>query len=745
MSAQDGKQGGAPLTFGFVGEQKPLAPTPNAGDIAPWSYADLGKWKLVGTDVDRVDAHAKVTGRAKYAYDINLPGLLYGVVLRSPHAKGTIKAIGLDGAKGMPGIKAVIALKKPGNKIRYIGDEIAAVAAATIDQARDALEKIQVEYEVQDHVTDPLVVDGAPELDKRGHVTAPWPADEKLATGLAAGEVTVDATYRCAVQTHSALESHGATARWNEDGTLELWASTQATFGTANGVAGALGVPANKVVVHTEYMGGGFGAKLQPGVEPVAAARLAKEAGAPVKLMLDRYEEHTCVGNRPGAIIQIRAAAKKDGTLTAFDYRSWGEPGYGGGGGTTPPRCYFQNVPKRSAHKDLQTNMDAGRAMRAPGHPQGHFAAESMLDELARAIGMDALALRQKNDADIVRQHEWKVGADTFQWSAKVNPTPGKPRAGSDARFLRGAGCASATWGGLGGPGSKVLCRIHKDGRVEARNGAQDIGTGMKTVLAILTAEELGVPIAQVTAVMGDTRDPNGPGSGGSTTTPSLAPAARLAAALARKQLEAIVAEYLNVPSEQVSCADGKVGTKDKRIAFADACKLMTVPAIEAIGERFPNYPGYKGGVFGAQFAEVEVDTHTGQVRVLSMTAVQDCGVVVSKKTAESQVLGAMIQGISYALHEQRIVDHKKGRMLNGDFMNYKVAGPKDVPPMQVVMLSVANGGNNVGACGVGEPAAVAPAAAVANAVANALGVPVRSLPITPDKVLKALLERKGV
>ena len=202
MSTQDRTQGDGKITFGFVGDQKAMTPAIPAGDIAPYSYADLGRFKLIGTAVDRVDARAKVTGRAKYAYDINLPGLLYGVVLRSPHAKGLVKSIDLEAAKGMPGVKAVIALKKAGNKLRYIGDEIAAVAAATIDQARDAIEKIQVEYEVADHNTDPVKANGAPQLDPNGQVTDSWPADDKLASGFAAAEHQLDATYRCAVQTH---------------------------------------------------------------------------------------------------------------------------------------------------------------------------------------------------------------------------------------------------------------------------------------------------------------------------------------------------------------------------------------------------------------------------------------------------------------------------------------------------------------------------------------------------------------
>jgi xanthine dehydrogenase YagR molybdenum-binding subunit len=465
--------------------------------------------------------------------------------------------------------------------------------------------------------------------------------------------------------------------------------------------------------------------------------------------MLDRYEEHTCTGNRPSAIMQVRAAAKADGKLTAWDYRSWGGSGYSGeGGATSYPRYYMEHLPReahRNTQKDLATDTDSARACRAPGRPQGFFAAEGMLDELAVACGMDPLALRLKNDPSKLRAHEWTLGAERFGWTQRYNATPGKPRDPSKPWLLQGAGLSSATWGQVGGGAFRVTCRIHQDGTVEVRNAAQDIGTGLKTVLAALVAEELGIDIGRVKATTGDSNDPAGPASGGSTTTPSVAPAARHAAALAKTELIARAAAALGRKPEEIKWERGQLRVDGERpMSFVDACRHIGPDPIEAQGRRFRNYDGYLEHVCGCQFADVEVDARTGQVRVRHMLAVQDTGTIVAKKLAESQVLGALIQGISYALHEQRIVDHMKGRMVNGDFIFYKVAGVMDVPTLEVVLVPVANGKNNVGAAGLGEPPATAPAAAIHNAVANAIGVPVRSLPITPDKVLRAIAQRKG-
>jgi xanthine dehydrogenase YagR molybdenum-binding subunit len=715
------------MRVGFQADHKKIKVQVDERDIKPWDLDS--KLSVVGGDSNRVDGAQKVTGKARYAFDMNLPGMLHGVILRSPHARARLKRLDVEPAKAMPGVKAVIAMRDAGNQLRFAGDAVAAVAATTMNAARDALEKIVAEYEVEAHVTDVLRVPGAPKLDEHGEVTDPWPerGAEKIEAALAQCKTRVSATYRAEVQTHSSLESHGLVAAWHGD-ELEVWASTQATFGVRQGLAGTLRIQPRNVRVHAEFVGGGFGSKFAPGDEGVAAARLAQAAQAPVKLMLSRYEEHTCAGNRPSALMQVRAGCDQDGKLKAFDYRNWGGGGFTGGGGTTvPDPIYLQGVEKRIVQRDLQTDTDGARAMRAPGRPQGYFSAEGILDELAVAAGIDPLAFRLKNDAHRIRQEEWRIGAEKFGWAQRRNPNPGRPRAGDDPRWLRGAGLSAALWGQMGSNNGRVLCRIHKDGSVEMRNGAQDIGTGMKTVLAILAAEELGIPVGRVRAVMGDTADPNGPASGGSTTTPTLAPAARLAAARAKEKLMALAAEK------------GGGAT----VPFDEACKLIGDTPIEAIGERFNNYAGYAEYVCGCQFAEVVVDAWTGLVKVTRMLAVQDCGTLLSKKLAESQVLGAMIEGVSYALHEQRILDHRAGRMLNGDFLWYKIAGPLDMPEMEVVMFPVMNGKNNVGAAGLGEAPAVAPAAAIHNAVANAIGVPVRALPITPDRVLKALARRK--
>jgi xanthine dehydrogenase YagR molybdenum-binding subunit len=545
------------------------------------------------------------------------------------------------------------------------------------------------------------------------------------------------------VQTHSSLETHGGVAKWDGKD-LDVWSSTQATFGVRQELGRALrgrGIELDSITVHAEYVGGGFGSKFGAGIEGLACCLLAHEAKAPVKLMLDRFEEHTTAGNRPSALMQVRAGVDQDGKLLAWDWRSFGGCGYNGRGGAVRfPNYYTRDAAVRAEHKDIATDADPARSMRAPGYPQGWFGAELFLDELAAKAGVDPLAFRLKNDEEAMRQDQWRFGAETFGWQQARQRQNEK-----GARFVTGVGLASARWGQLGNEGRGqrhgITCRIHPDGTVESRSGAQDIGTGLKTVLAMLTAEELGIDPLRVKVTCGHTGDPSGPGSGGSQTTPSLAPAVRHAAWLAKQKLVELAAKHIGVPVDEVTCTGGSVGTKTAKLTWADACKLIGPNPIEQHGERFPNYKSepFHAGVCGAQFAEVRVDTWTGEIAVTRMFGVQDCGLVIATKLAESQVLGAMIQGVSYALHEQRIMDARTGRMLNGDFLRYKITGTKDLPELACHMHSVANGHSNCGVAGLGEPPATASAAAIGNAVFHALGVPVRHLPLTPDKVLAAL------
>lgn len=747
--AQDPRDG-IEITVGYRGlpgqqdrlEKRTVKPAD--GDAPPWDANT--QFRVVGSDLDRVDGLAKATGRAKYSADVTFPGLQQAMLLRSTIARGKLTGLELDAARKLPGISAVVALKEVGNKLRFVGDPIAAVAGKDLNTVRDALEAIRVAFEQEDHVVDLLQAKDAPKLTD-GEVDGPWPTDGEVDTALAAAQTTHTGTYRVEVQTHSSLEAHGGVAKWNGND-LEVWNSTQATFGVRGELARALqgkGLDVGSVTVHAEFVGGGFGSKFNAGVEALACCLLAREANAPVKLMLDRFEEHTCSGNRPSAVMQVRAGVDAQGTLVAWDWRSYGGCGFNGSGGSVAvPDHYLGAAKRRGSHQDLAADTDPARAMRAPGHPQGWFAAELFLDELAAKAGIDPLQFRLHNDGTKIRQDQWAFGAAKFGWAearARQN-APG-------ARLLRGVGLASARWGALGSTGQPahgITCRIHQDGTVESRSGAQDLGTGLKTVMAAITAEELGIDARLVKAMSGHTGDPSGPASGGSTTTPSLAPAIRHAAHLARLELLEIVARHLGVPLAEVACKDGKVGAGTAMLPWAEACKLIGPNPIDVRGRRFDNYRQnpFHRGVCGCQFAEVEVDSATGIVRVTRMLAVQDCGVVVAKKLAESQVLGAMIQGIGYALHEQRIMDPQSGRMLNGDFLRYKIPGPKDLPELECVMHTVHNGHSSVAAGGLGEPPSVAAPAAIANAVFHATGVPLRHLPITPDKVLAALAKRKA-
>ncbi len=764
MNAGQPVPDGVEITVGYCGiggrpdRLETRTVDPKEGDAPPWDANT--KHTFVGSDHDRVDGLAKATGRAKYSYDMTFPGMLHGMVVRSTIARGKLTALDLDEAKQMPGIAAVIALKEVGKRVRFVGDAIAAIAGVDHHRVRDAAERIKAAYEAQEHVVDALQSAEAPVVSG-GVIEDPWPEHADLDKALAAAKTAHDATYRTEVQTHSSLETHGGVAKWTGND-LEMWCSTQATFGVRGELAEALkerGVKAASVTVHAEFVGGGFGSKFGAGIEGLACCLLAWEAKAPVKLMLDRFEEHTTTGNRPSALIQIRAGVDADGKLTAWDWRSFGGCGFNGrergsGGNAAMPDYYTRDAKVRRDHKDLAADTDPARPMRAPGHPQGWFGAELFLDELAAKAGLDPLEFRLRNDAETIRQDQWRLGAEKFGWAAL---RARKNEAG--ARFVRGTGLASARWGQNGNPGRPphgITCRIHQDGTVESRTGAQDIGTGLKTVLTLLTAEELGVDPRLVKATAGHTSDPSGPAAGGSTTTPSLAPAVRHAAFLAKAQLAELVGKHLGVDPAEIVCGGGTIGSAAKPMPWAEACKLIGPNPIEARGQRFANYEQrdadkkvipatrpFSSTQCGCQFAEVEVDTWTGLVRVVRMLGVQDCGLVIAKKLAESQVLGAMIQGLSYALHEQRIMDATSGRMLNGDFLRYKIAGPRDLPELEVVMHSIANGHDNVSASGLGEPPSVAAPAAVANAVFHAIGVPIRHLPITPDKVLAALEAKK--
>jgi len=718
--------------------QVPEVNTPSA-PVQHEKYPWPAEPTIIGKRIARLDGPAKVTGQAKYAYDINRPGGLHGRILRSPHPHARVVAIDLSAAEKAPGVKAVMAVMKPGDRVMFQGEEVAALAAATEEQADDALRLIKVQYEMLPHIaTEALALStSAPQVFTDGNIRAGDTEEAgDLDAGFKAAAHTVEQSYATQVQTHVSLETHGCVCEWEGD-KLTSWASTQAVHGTREQFAKALEIPQANVRVITEYMGGGFGSKFGPDAQGIICARLARQAGAAVKLLLDRKDEHLASGNRPSSASKIRAGVAADGTLTAFDAETWGTGGAGAGAGFPLPYIYeFPN--RRRKHRDIFTNAGPQRAMRAPGHPQGCFHTEMLMDELADKVKMDPVAFRIKNLPPEAPNAMWRryfpIGAERFGWSkrhATGDPAPGP--------IKRGMGCAANRWGG-GGQGSKAHCEINPDGSVVMRCGTQDIGVGTKTIVAMITAETLGLPLTAVKAEIGDSNYPFSGGSGGSTTAPAVSPAIRVTAGRALDALKAKVAPELGVEPAMLAAGGGRVHVKDdqsKGLAWKDACKLLGMQPIAVDGEWERGLSA--SGTSGVQFAEVEVDVETGVTRVSRITCVQDCGLVVDQLTAESQCIGGIIGGVNYALFEDRILDRVTGHMVNPNMEWYRIAGPSDMPKIDVHLMNQPERG----VIGIGEPPTISTAAAVANAVANAIGTRIRSIPITPDKVIAALAERE--
>ena len=718
--------------------QVPEVNTPSA-PVQHEKYPWPAEPTIIGKRIARLDGPAKVTGQAKYAYDINRPGGLHGRILRSPHPHARVVAIDLSAAEKAPGVKAVMAVMKPGDRVMFQGEEVAALAAATEEQADDALRLIKVQYETLPHIaTEALALStSAPQVFTDGNIRAGDTEEAgDLDAGFKAAAHTVEQSYATQVQTHVSLETHGCVCEWEGD-KLTSWASTQAVHGTREQFAKALEIPQANVRVITEYMGGGFGSKFGPDAQGIICARLARQAGAAVKLLLDRKDEHLASGNRPSSASKIRAGVAADGTLTAFDAETWGTGGAGAGAGFPLPYIYeFPN--RRRKHRDIFTNAGPQRAMRAPGHPQGCFHTEMLMDELADKVKMDPVAFRIKNLPPEAPNAMWRryfpIGAERFGWSkrhATGDPAPGP--------IKRGMGCAANRWGG-GGQGSKAHCEINPDGSVVMRCGTQDIGVGTKTIVAMITAETLGLPLTAVKAEIGDSNYPFSGGSGGSTTAPAVSPAIRVTAGRALDALKAKVAPELGVEPAMLVAGGGRVHVKDdqsKGLAWKDACKLLGMQPIAVDGEWERGLSA--SGSSGVQFAEVEVDVETGVTRVSRITCVQDCGLVVDQLTAESQCIGGIIGGVNYALFEDRILDRVTGHMVNPNMEWYRIAGPSDMPKIDVHLMNQPERG----VIGIGEPPTISTAAAVANAVANAIGTRIRSIPITPDKVIAALAERE--
>lgn len=738
--------------------------------------------QLVGKPTPRVDARERVTGAAEYSYDVQLSGMLTAAGLRSPHPHARITGIDTTRAEAMPGVRAVYSHVNAGDFINpstslpifgaellYHGDLVALVVAEAPEQAREAVRAVDVTYESLPFVANPEVAlaPDAPQTNasrSSNSISDEYPhtyARGDVERALADAAVTVETRLETPAALHNSLETHGGAASW--DGSrLTFWSSTQDVFGTREQVATALGLPLNAVRVITQFMGGGFGSKFGAHRTGLLVAYAAHRLGLPVKYLLDRTEENLDAGNRPPSIQSYRLGATQDGELTALDLDVLHNVGANGGWVSPvslPAKELYQCANVRAIDRAARTNLGSLAAFRAPGVVEGIAGLELAIDSLAAKLGVDPLELRRKNYAEHYQLLDrpyarklllecYRIGAERIGWATRDDAGRRFP-AGRDGHLRRGIGMASQLWGGDGGPPAQAIARLLPDGTAVIITGTQDIGTGTRTVLAQIAAEELGYPLDRVRVELGETaHGVFSPGSGGSMTLASVGPAVRMAAAEARKEMIEIIGFLAEAPADALEIRNATVFNRETGGEMGSVrtyLEQLDGHEITAKGMRGPNAEDVTVRTFGAQFAEVEVDIGTGTVRVLRIVAVHDCGRIVNPLTFSSQIEGGIIQGLGFALTEQRIVDERLGMVLNPNLGDYKVPTIRDIPEIDIVLLdeplTVAN---TLGVLGAGEPPIIPTPGAIANAVSHALGQPVTRLPLTPDRILDMLADNSG-
>lgn len=782
-------------------------------DNTKYAWPAAEKRSLIGKRISRVDGPEKVSGRAKYTYDLHPTGMLYGKVVRSPYAHAKVVSVDTSAAEGMPGVKAVHVILEPGSEIQWAGDDVVVIAAVDEQTATDALRAVKVEYQPLPHFVDDFtepkdVPEGSGPLERRDLIgmfqnqvpdaqvvqaiqqrgttfkvsdemvtqlrdnkisedvikalqsaqvkeakpaTSPFRKESETIKGepdnaFKESEVVSEGVYGCPVITHCCLESHGSISEWTDNDHLFARVSTQNVSGLAGQFAQSLKIPEKNIHVHQDHVGGGFGSKFAVDRWGIYTAQVSKKAGGkPVRYMLERAPELELAGCRPSAFARVKVGAKKDGTLLAWESHSWGTGGPGGGG--APPMPYVVSIPnQRKQHVAIATNIGPARAWRAPNHPQGCLITMGALDDLAAKLNMDPLDFMIKNiqltappndqfhRADTYKE-ELLLAADLIGWKKKWHP-PGQ----GTGPVKQGVGLAIHTWGGRGHD-SNCQITIHPDGSVDIKMGSQDLGTGTRTCILIVAADSLGLPMDHIQLNIGDNQYPPDGGSGGSTTIGGVSSSTRRAAVDALTALFEKVAPALGAKPDDLEAVSGTIRVKSnpsKSLSWKQACAKLGTQPVQVVGKNPGPGDLISSGVGGAIMADVSVDVETGVVKMNKMVCVQDCGLIINMKTAESQCYGAMIMGIASTLYEEKVMDLTTGRMLNPNMDFYRLAGIGDIPELVVHMMT-GKGYDERGPIGLGEPPTVGPAAAISNAVANAIGVRVPFLPITPDRVVAAL------
>ncbi|HLJ11434.1 MAG TPA: xanthine dehydrogenase family protein molybdopterin-binding subunit [Planctomycetaceae bacterium] len=743
-------------------------------------------YKVIGTRPIRHDGVDKVTGRAKYGADLRLSGLLYGFVLRSPHAHARIKSIDTSRAKALPGVRAVIThrdLREPGSrvvdlgegavnlrhlsnnilaadKVLYRGHAVAAVAADSVHVAEEAAGLIKVEYEVLPAVTDvrSAMEAGAPLLhddlftDELGQ-RATKPSNvakhfrfEKgdVSEGFARAKIVVEREFHTATVHQGYIEPHNATALWNPDGHVTVWTSTQGAFTVRQQVAELVNLPISRVKVIPMEIGGGFGGKIRVYLEPVAAI-LSKRCGQPVKVLMSRADVFEGTGPTPGSYIKVKVGVDASGKITAAEtymaYEAGAYPGSPIGAGAM---CIFAcyDIPNGKIDGyDVVVNKPQTSAYRAPGATNAAFALETVTDEICEKLKLDPLEFRLKNAA---REGTRRVDGPVFPRigmietveAAKNSDHWKTPLAGKN----RGRGVAVGFWFNCGLK-SSVSATVNPDGTVALVEGSTDIG-GTRTSIAMQLAETLGIGAADVVPSVGDTDSVGYTDvTGGSRVTFATGYAAYEAARDIQRQMIERAARIWEVDAPQVSYEDGSlVGPGGKKFTFRELAAQVNKTGEPIVGRGSVDPEGC-GGAFAAHIVDVEVDPETGKVDILRYTAAQDVGTAIHPAYVEGQIQGGAVQGIGWGLNEEYFYD-AAGTMRNSTFLDYRIPTCYDLPMIDTIIVEVPNPGHPYGVRGVGEVPIVPPPAALANAIYHAVGVRMQRLPMSPPKVLHEILAK---
>ncbi len=729
------------------------------------------EFSIVGKRTTRIDAYERVTGQAQYTGDIQLPGMLYARVLRSPHPHAKILSIDTSKAERLPGVKAVVHHGNAqipwssgghthrrfifNNPVRFVGDAVAAVAATDRNIAEEALELIEVKYEKLPYVLDAneALKPDAPKITPEGNLSVgkgafSAPIEESwgdLEKGFKEADQIFEDTYISKHVNNAQLERRVSVAKW-EAGKLTVYASTQGVSNARTDIAKDFGLPLSKVRVVSKYMGGGFGNKNQAQDYDYMAAVLAKVSGQPVKLEFTREDDYIGMHGRWSSEQHYKIGVKKDGTITAVQLDAITNMGaYRKQSGNLSGTDFYGIPNFKKLIKPVHTNTVVAANYRAPAYPQSVFGFASFLDQIAFELGINPLEMFQKNR---IQKYKSKTpftsnyleeciieGAKRIGWNEKWH----KPGAMPGPK-KHGIGMALGGYPFRPGLGAATI-RVNPDGTAHVLVGVTDIGTGAKTTMAIIAAEALGIPLNQLQLTNGDTDvTPYSVGESGSRTTAFTGPAVIAAAEDVRRQIFNLAAGQLKVKAEELDLREGQVFVK------ADpAQKIPLERAVRNAGELIgrattnPSFKDVEGKSFAAHFAEVEVDTWTGHVKITRYVAAHDSGTVLNPLAAESQVKGGVVQGIGMAFSEELLIDSFTAIPINPNYRDAKVPTHLETPEIEVIFIEHPDPYGPFGGKVVGEPPITPSVATIANAIFNATGKRFKVLPITPDKIVRAI------